>query len=79
LLPALALTGVTLAAGVWVDPARAAGVIAGAWIVAVFGLHLPRVPVFGAVGQLVFLLIAVASATAIYRNRFRIDLLRSAV
>lgn len=79
LLPALALTGLTLAAGVWVDPARAAGVIAGAWIVAVFGLHVQHVLVFGEAGQFVSLLIAVASATEIYRNRDRINLARSAV
>jgi len=78
LLPALALTGLTRAAGAWVDPALAAGVIAGGWVGAIFTLHAQRVPVFGGAGQLIFLIIAVASAAEIHRSRDRLNLMRSA-
>ena len=52
--------------------------IAGGWVCAVLTLRAESLPVFGGVGQLVFLLIAVASAAAVHRNRDRINLQRGA-
>jgi hypothetical protein len=78
LLPALALTGLTVAASERVDAVVAAAVIAGGWVCAVLALRAESLPLFGVVGQLVFLILALASAGEVYRNRYRTNLLRSA-
>jgi hypothetical protein len=79
LLPALALTGLTVAASERVDAVVAAAVIAGGWVCAVFALRAESLPMFGPAGQLVFLVLALASAAEIYRNRHRANLLRGAL
>jgi hypothetical protein len=73
LLPALALTGVTLAASEWVDLSVAAAVITGAWVVSVFVLRADDLPVFGEKGQFVFLIIGLASAAELHRHRDRLN------
>jgi hypothetical protein len=73
LLPALALTGVTLAASQWVDLTMAAAVITGAWVLSVFALRADDLPVFGRTGQLVFLIIGLASAAELHRHRDRFN------
>jgi hypothetical protein len=78
LLPALALTGVTLAASERVDPTLAAAVISGAWVLSVVALRVESLPVFGGAGQVVFLLVAVAAAAVVHNNRDRINLIRGA-
>jgi hypothetical protein len=78
LLPALALTGVTLAASQWVDLSIAAAVITGAWVCSVVVLRADDLPVFGKAGQVVFLIIGLASAAELHRHRDRLNPRRSA-
>jgi Putative zinc-finger len=79
LLPALALTGLTVVASERVDAVVAAAVIAGAWMCAVLTLRTESLPLFGPIGQLVFLILALASAAEIFLNRHRANLLRGAL
>jgi hypothetical protein len=73
LLPALALTGVTLAASQWVELSSAAAAITGAWVCSVLALRADDLPVFGHTGQVVFLLIGIGSAAELHRHRDRLN------
>ncbi|PZS31800.1 MAG: hypothetical protein DLM58_11070 [Pseudonocardiales bacterium] len=78
LLPALALTGLTLAASERVDPSLAAGTVTAAWVLAVVTVRTETDvhAMFGGTGQGVFLVLALASAAEIWRSRDRINELR---
>ncbi|HEY3009333.1 MAG TPA: hypothetical protein VGJ63_14875 [Micromonosporaceae bacterium] len=71
LLPALALTSLTLALGRRVDTAYAAGVVVAVWTAAVVlgYLRLGSFAVFGIAGQLTYLAVAVASLVVLAAGR----------
>jgi hypothetical protein len=78
LLPSLGLTVCSLALATMVEPLRAAGVTAGAWVVAVAVTVAPAAPssvLFSAAGQVVFAALALLAAVVVLvrRGRFEAD------
>ena len=70
LLPALALTLLTLALSGWFDSATSAAVVATGWlVVAVITIEGHRLTILGPSGQLGFLVLALASAAVLVRRR----------
>src|SRR6266508_2823725 len=78
LLPSLGLTACSLALATTVEPLRAIGFTAGAWVVAVVVTVMPPAPssvLFAAAGQLGFATLALLAATVVLlrRGRFASD------
>src|SRR6266508_5422 len=76
LLPSLGLTACSLALATTVEPLRAIGFTAGAWVVAVVVTVMPPAPssvLFAAAGQLGFATLALLAATVVLLRRGRFE------
>lgn len=78
LLPALALTGLTLAVGGRIEPIYAAAAVTLGWLTVVVISHaeFSDFALFGRAGQTVFVVLAIASAAELWRSRDRFNQLR---
>lgn len=78
LLPALALTGLTLALSGRLEPAFGATAVALGWLAVVVGsrAEFSDFALFGGTGQVVFAILAIASAVEVWRSRDRFNQLR---
>jgi hypothetical protein len=76
LLPSLGLTACGLALATAVEPVRAIGVTAGAWVVAVAATVVPPAPssvLFATAGQVAFAVLAVLAAAVVLLRRGRFE------
>lgn len=78
LLPSVALTFTSLAVSTWLSPRKAAAVTAAGWLVLMLVVRSAatgQLSAFGATGQALYVLLALAAFVIVWRRRDRFDLL----